>query len=112
MNKLLKLHITKFKLEEYGIGEGMKIPPHPILKNKNSFNLSVENCNITDVRILFRIVSDQLKIEEEIIKKTEKANQDVHPLQYGVREFLSNILKAMKKIEGIDDLGYYVIKTR
>ena len=29
-----------------------------------------------------------------------------------VREFLGNILAEMKKVEGIDDLGYYVIKTR
>jgi hypothetical protein len=25
---------------------------------------------------------------------------------------LENILAEMKKVEGIDDLGYYVIKTR
>lgn len=108
-----KLHKTKFELEEYGIGEGMKKPPHPMLRSKNSFNLSVENCNITDVRILYRIIADQLKVETEIIERTEKEGRgDVHPLQYGVREFLENILAEMKKVEGIDDLGYYVIKTR
>jgi hypothetical protein len=48
-----------------------------------------------------------------MIERTEKERQgDVHPLQYGVREFLENILAEMKKVEGIDDLGYYVIKTR
>ena len=108
-----KLRTTKFELEEYGIGEGMKRPPHPALRDFNSFSLSVENCRITDVRILYRIIADQLKVETEIIERTEKEGQgDVHPLQYGVREFLENILAEMKKVEGIDDLGYYVIKTR
>ena len=108
-----KLRTTKFNYEEYGIGEGMKRPSHPALIDFNSFKLSVENCRITDVRILYRIIADQLKVETEIIEITEKEGQgDVHPLQYGVREFLENILSEMKKVEGIDDLGYYVIKTR
>lgn len=108
-----KLHITKFELTEYGHHEGMVKPPHPVLRGKNNFTLNVQNCNITDVRILYRIVADQLKVESEIIERTEKEGQgDVHPLQYGVREFLENILAEMKKVEGIDDLGYYVIKTR
>ena len=108
-----KLRTTKFDFEEYGMGEGMKRPPHLALRDFNSFKLSVENCRMTDVRMLYRIIADQLKVENEIIKITEKGGQeDVHPLQYGVREFLENILAEMKKVEGIDDLGYYVIKTR
>ena len=102
-----------FELEEYGIGEGMKIPPHSEFIDFNSFKLSVENCRITDVRVLYRIIADQLKVEKEIIERIEKeGHRCVHPLQYGVREFLENILAEMKKVEGIDDLGYYVIKTR
>ena len=99
---LPKLRITKFKLEK---------PNHP--RDFNSFKLEVENCRITDIRMLYRIIADQLKIETEIIEKTEKEKiEDVHPLQYGIKEFLENILIEMKKIEGIDDIGYYVIKTR
>jgi hypothetical protein len=97
---LPKLRTTKFDFE-------------PELRDLNSFKLSVENCRITDVRVLYRIIANELKIETEIIERTEKEGQgDVHPLQYGVREFLENILAEMKKVEGIDDLGYYVIKTR
>lgn len=108
-----KLRTTKFDFEEYGMGEGMKRPPHTALRDFNSFKLSVENCRITEVRMLYRIIADQLKIETEIIERTEKEEQgDVHPLQYGVIEFLENILAEMKKVDGIDDLGYYVIKTR
>lgn len=108
-----KLRTTTFDFEEYGMGEGMKRPPHPALRDFNSFKLSVENCRITDVRILYRIIADQLKIESEIIERTEKEGHgDVCPLQYGVKEFLENILQEMKKVEGIDDLGYYSIKAR
>ena len=110
---LPKLRTVKFELDEYGMGKGMARPPHRALRDFNSFKLSVENCRITDVRMLYRIIADQLKVESEIIEKTEKEGQgDVHQLQYGVREFLGNILAEMKKVEGIDDLGYYVIKTR
>ena len=94
---LPKLRTTKFDFE-------------PTLRDLNSFKLSVENCRITDVRILYKIIADQLKVETEMIEK--EGQGDVHPLQYGVREFLENILAEMKKVEGIDDLGYYVIKTR
>ena len=107
-----KLHKTKFELTEYGHYEGMVKPPHPVLRGKNNFTLNVENCNITDVRILYRIIADQLKVESEIIESNKSENMDTHPLQYGVVEFLENILAEMKKVDGIDDLGYYVIKTR
>ena len=109
-----KLRTTKFDFEEYGIDEGMKRPPHPALMDFNSFKLSVENCRITDVRILYKIIADQLKVETEILERNEKNEGygDVHPLQYGVIEFLGNILAEMKKVEGIDDLSYYVIITR
>jgi len=108
-----KLHKTKFELTEYGHYEGMVKPPHPVLKGKHNFILNVENCNITDVRILYRIIADQLKVETEIIERTEKKGLgDVHPTQYGVKEFLENILEEMKKVEGIDDLRSYIIKTR
>ncbi len=103
-----KLRTTKFELEEYGMGEGMKKPPHLALRDFNSFKLSVDNCRITDVRVLYRTIADQLKIETE---KIERCGGDVHPLQYGVKEFLENILAEMKKVEGIDDCNYYIIKS-
>lgn len=104
---LPKLRTTKFELEDYGMGEGMKIPPHPALRDLNSFKLSVENCRITDVKTLYKIIAYQLKVETEIIERNEKEEHgDVHPLQYGVRDFLENILVEMKKVEGIDDLVY------
>lgn len=113
MTETPKFHKTKFELTKYGNFEGMVKPPHPALRDKNNFTLNVENCNITDVRMLYRIIADQLKVESEIIEETEKEGRnEVHPLQYGVREFLQNILTEMNKIEGIDDLGYYIIKTR
>lgn len=108
-----KLRTAKFDFEEYGMGEEMKRPPHPAFRDLNSFKLSVENCRITDVKMLYRIIANQLKVESEIIDRAEKERQGyVHSLQYGVREFLENILAEMKKVEGIDDLDYYVIKTR
>ena len=108
-----KLRIAKFDLEKYGIGEGMKKPPRPELRDFNSFKLSVENCRMTDIRVLYRVIANHLKFEAEMIEETEREGSgDVHPLQYGVREFLENILAEMKKVEGIDDLGYYLIKTR
>lgn len=111
--ELPKLRETKFELEEYGVGDGMNKPQHPSLRGFHSFKLSVENCRITDVRMLYRILADQLKVETDIIEKIKKEEQgDVHPLQYGVKEFLENILTEMKKIEGIDDFGYYSIKAR
>ncbi len=108
---LPKIRTTQFELEEYGIGEGMKKPTHPALRDFVSFKLSVENCRITDVRVLFAIIINQLEIENEVIQKLEKYGA-THPLQYEIREFLENILAEMKKVEGIDDLAYYVIKTR
>ena len=108
-----KLRTTEFEFEEYGEGEGFKVPPHRALRGYNCFKLSVENCRITDVRLLYRIIADQLKIEAERIERIQnEAVEDVHPLQYGVVEFMENILAEMKKVEGIDDLDYYVIKTR
>lgn len=108
-----KLHITDFELTEYGYEKDMQKPTHPLLTGKYNFTLKVENCNITNVRILYRIIADQLKVESELIETTEKEGKgDVHPLQYGVKEFLQNILKEMKKTKKIDKLGYYTIKSR
>ncbi len=103
--ELPKLRITEFELKE--------AEKHPMLRDWHSFNLSVKNCRITDVRMLYAIMKDQLKIETEIIERTEKEGLgDVHQLQYGVVEFLQKILNEMNKIEGIEDIGSYIIRTR
>ncbi len=99
-----ELRETKFEFKEN--------PPKHEFRGMYSFNLSVDNCRITDIRLLYAIIKSQLKIETEIIETANKDGSGVHPLQFGVKEFLENILTEMNKTKDIDDIGYYVIKTR
>jgi hypothetical protein len=84
-------------------------------KGLYAFELMVENCGITDLKILYGCLKNQLKTELKVIERMESHEESAHPLQYCVVEFLQNILTEIEKKmpdDKLDDIGYYLLKAR
>lgn len=74
-----------------------------------TIKLLVENCRITDVRVLRFMISERLAAEKKQIEKATSECYDPHPLQYGVIDFFENILTEIDKYQEEENIkgGYY-----
>ena len=67
----------------------------------NSFKLSVENCRITDVRILYRIIANELKTETEIIERINEYKQELIEFNKTNSKSLDSFNKIVKELDKI-----------
>lgn len=74
-----------------------------------TIKLLVENCRITEVRVLRFMISERLAAEKKQIEKATRECFDPHPLQYGVIDFFENILTEIDKYQEEENIkgGYY-----
>lgn len=99
--------IQWYAQNEKDIAKGLK--PYPALAfrdNISLFYLQVENCAITDVKYLNRLIKNELQRIKNSIQEAHKNQEEIHFMEYGVVDFYENILKSIKKTDKNDYFNF------
>lgn len=99
--------IQWYAQDKKDIENGLIPYPHKAFKDNISlFSLQIENCRITDVKCLNRLIKNELERIKNSIQEAHKNQEEIHFMEYGVVDFYENILKSIKKTDENDYFNF------